>query len=71
MNITQRFGKNIRKLRESKGWSQERLAEAANLHRTYISQIECGTRNPTLLIVARIAQALDTQPALLLQEENS
>lgn len=53
-------------MREAKGWSQEALAEASELHRTYISGIETGTRNPTLTVVERIARALDVTSAELL-----
>jgi transcriptional regulator with XRE-family HTH domain len=52
------FGKKVRAFREAKGWSQERFAEAAELHRTYVSGVERGVRNPTLTVVRRIAQAL-------------
>ena len=45
----------MRQLREARGWSQEDLAEKADMHRTYVSGIERGTRNPTLTVLARIA----------------
>lgn len=44
MNIVKRVGGNIRKFRNKKGWSQEKLAFAANLHRAYIGQIERGEK---------------------------
>ncbi len=44
-----RFGLNVRRRREAAGLSQEALAEKADLDRTYISGIERGTRNPTIL----------------------
>lgn len=59
----------MRKLRLTKGWSQEMLAGFSGLHRTYISQIENGARNPTLLIVEQLANALEVKPATLLAEE--
>lgn len=52
------FGRGVRSHREALSISQERLAEIAALDRTYISGIERGVRNPTLLTVARIAKAL-------------
>lgn len=52
------FGLNVRKLREAKGLTQEVLAEKAELHSTYVSGIERGVRNPSLLIVIRIAHGL-------------
>jgi transcriptional regulator with XRE-family HTH domain len=55
-----RFGLNIRRRREAAGLSQEALAERADLDRTYISGIERGTRNPTILSAARVAAALKT-----------
>lgn len=59
MNIQLLFGKNVRLVREKKGWSQDHLSEESGLHRTYISGIECGVRNPTIEIAQRIAVALD------------
>lgn len=49
----------IRDLRHSRGWSQERLAEAADLDRTYLGHLERGTRNPSITNVAKVAKALD------------
>ena len=68
MNIRTRLGRNVKKLREEKGWSQEGLADHANLHRTYISGIERGVRNPTIDIVQVIATALGVSAADLLDE---
>jgi len=59
MNIQQKFGLKIKHIREGKGWSQERLSEVSDLHRTYISGIERGVRNPTIEIVEQLALALD------------
>lgn len=52
------FGKNVRRLRDASGFTQERLADKADLDPTYISGIERGVRNPTLLIIVRLAKAL-------------
>ncbi len=52
------LGTNVRRIRECKGWSQEKLAEMAELDRTYISGIERGLRNPTVRVLQRIADAL-------------
>jgi transcriptional regulator with XRE-family HTH domain len=52
------FGLNVRRQREARDLTQEVLAEKANLHPTYISGIECGVRNPSLLSIARVAKAL-------------
>ena len=48
--------------------SQEQLAHKAGLHRSYISDIERGARNPSLSTVSRLATALDLSPSRLLQE---
>jgi transcriptional regulator with XRE-family HTH domain len=72
MDIKKVLGKNVREFREKKGWSQDDLSEISGLHRTYISGIERGTRNPTIVVVHKIAKALTTAPASLfkLEEES-
>ena len=67
MDILKLFGSRVQKLRIDGGWSQEAFAELAGLHRTYISGIERGIRNPTLVIVQRIADALSISPSDLLK----
>lgn len=67
MDIIQAVGKNIRKLRIERGMSQEELAHRANMDRPYLSQIELGKRNPTLLMLQEIASALGTHPRDLLK----
>ena len=57
-DIQERFGCNLRKLRGKKGISQERLAELADLHRTYVSGVERGERNISLVNIERLAKAL-------------
>lgn len=59
LNIQQRFGKAIRRRRRELDLSQESLAEQAELHRTYISEIERGEVNPSLEIIERLAKALN------------
>lgn len=54
------FGNNLRQARESNKLTQESLAEKAGLDSTYISGIERGLRNPSLLSMLRITQALGT-----------
>jgi transcriptional regulator with XRE-family HTH domain len=53
-----RFGKRLRQVRERAGISQEKLAELAQLHRTYVSSVERGKRNISLLNIERLATAL-------------
>lgn len=55
------FGKRLRNLRRQKGYSQEKLAELASLHRNYIGMIERGERNVTLLKIKKIARALNIE----------
>ncbi|QPF88619.1 helix-turn-helix domain-containing protein [Bradyrhizobium commune] len=56
----------VRKARKGLGLSQEDLALEAGVDRTYVSQVERGTRNCTIVIVARLARALKTSPDQLL-----
>lgn len=60
------FGTAVREIRLEKGLSQESLAERAGLHRTYVGGIERGERNPGLINIVRIAQALGVTPAELM-----
>lgn len=68
MDIRRQLGLTVRRLRESKGWSQEELAFECGLHRTYISGIERGVRNPTVTVLARIAEALGIKASRLLEK---
>jgi transcriptional regulator with XRE-family HTH domain len=61
------FGRSLRARRDAKGLSQEQLAERADLDRTYISDIERGTRNPGIKNVVRLARALGIPTAKLLE----
>ena len=56
--ILKSFGINIKKLRNMKGLSQEQLADLSDLDRTYISLIERGRRNPSLVNIAKISLGL-------------
>ena len=55
------YGKHIREARKALGWSQGRLAKAVGLDRTYVTGIECGKRNASLLVMHRLAEILGTQ----------
>jgi len=57
-NINKEVGFNIRKIREEKGLSQEKLAALADLHRAYVGQIERGEKNIGLKNLEKIAKAL-------------
>ncbi len=64
-----RVGKNVQRLRKAKGWSQEELAFECGLHRTYISGVERGIRNPTVTVLEKIARALETGAQILVSPE--
>jgi transcriptional regulator with XRE-family HTH domain len=66
MDLVQLFGNNVRRLRTAKGLSQEELALEAGMKRSYVSDLERGTRNPTVKALGRLAAALDVDPAELL-----
>ena len=59
MDVRARLSGNMRRLRQLKDWSQEELAHQSGLHRTYISDLERGARNPTIEVVDKIAVALN------------
>ena len=66
MDICTRLGKNIRRLRQENGWSQEDYADRAGIHRTYVSDIERGRRNPTVTVVEKLAGPFKLSPGRLL-----
>lgn len=64
--VSVKIGKTIRKIREEKGITQEKLAFEAGLNRAYIGYIERGERNPSTETLVKIAQALKVSPKDLL-----
>lgn len=54
------LGWRVRQLREARRWTQEALAERADLDRSYVAGIEAGLRNPSVKAVAKIARGLGT-----------
>jgi transcriptional regulator with XRE-family HTH domain len=62
MNLEEAIGKELRFLRTRKQMSQEELAFAADVHRTYVSLMERGLRNPTLSVLVRLCHELDISP---------
>lgn len=66
VNIQKKFGDKLREIRKNKGFSQERLAFKASLHRTYISDIERGARNVSLVNIEKISKALGVSAKSLL-----
>jgi transcriptional regulator with XRE-family HTH domain len=68
-DIRKTVGGNIRRLRDVKGLTQEELASKCDeMDRTYLSGIERGIRNPTIVVVQRIADALGVPPNKLLEK---
>lgn len=59
MDVRQRVGLNLQKLRRARGLTQEELSARADIHQTYLSGLEGGKRNPSLLLLARLADALE------------
>lgn len=68
MDLRRVIGRNVRQMREAAGLSQEELAHRASVHVTYLSGVENGRRNPTVLVVGRLALALEIAAARLLDE---
>ncbi|TSC87303.1 MAG: DNA-binding protein [Microgenomates group bacterium Gr01-1014_16] len=58
IDIKRKYGKRLRQLRKAKGLSQEELAFRSGLHRTYVSDLERGTRNVSLENIEKIAKVL-------------
>jgi transcriptional regulator with XRE-family HTH domain len=66
MDIRKQLGLNVQRLRREKGWSQEDLAFESEIHRTYISGIERGIRNPTLTNIAKLAKTFGVSAGRLI-----
>ena len=67
-NFKQIVGTHVRNLRKSGNLSQELLADRCGIYRTYLSRIEMGQANPTLLVLVALAHSLNVQPFELLIE---
>ena len=68
MDIRQRLARNLRRLREGRGWSQEKFAFEASIHRTYVSDIELVGRNPTIMVLEKLASPLGVTASELLAD---
>lgn len=68
MDMRRLVGENARRLRVSLGMTQEQLSELTGLTQQYISGLERGRRNPTILTLHQLAQVLGTTPAALITE---
>jgi transcriptional regulator with XRE-family HTH domain len=67
MDVVQLLGENVRHYRKLKGMTQEQLAAEAGMERSYVSDLERGTRNPSVLALGRLAGALNIEPGKLLE----
>ncbi|MEE9364857.1 MAG: helix-turn-helix transcriptional regulator [Cellulophaga sp.] len=68
MDIKKKFGKKVKLLRLENGLSQEKFAHLADIDRTYISSIEKGERNVSIVVVERIAKALSVKISILFDD---
>lgn len=69
MDIKKQVGRNVKKIRQERAWSQEELAFRSGLHRTYVSGVERGTRNPTVAVLQQLAEALEVSAGKLLNSD--
>ena len=65
--LVQQFGLAVRQLREKRGWTQEELAEQADINRSYLGEIERASAVPSLATIGKLASALDLSPSSLLE----
>ena len=67
MDVVHLLGENVRYYRKVRGMTQEQLAAGAGMERSYVKDLERGTRNPSVLALGRLADALGIAPKLLLE----
>ena len=67
MDLRKVFAVNLRRLRRDKGLSQEDLANAAGVNRTYLNKLEKGVHFAGLRVIGKLAEVLDVEPAELLR----
>lgn len=70
MDVVKLLGVNVRKLRRAAGMTQEQLAAEALMERSYVSDLERGTRNPSVVALGRLAEALGVEPHTLLLRQD-
>ncbi len=68
MTLEAAFGHVIKQLRVDRGISQEVLSFESSLDRSFISQLECGVKQPSLVTIFQLAKALQTTPSTILQQ---
>ncbi|MGP8231697.1 MAG: helix-turn-helix domain-containing protein [Methylovirgula sp.] len=70
MDVRKRVGLNLKDARRQKGLSQDELAHDAGVHRTHLSGVESGHRNPSILVLEHIAKALGIDVQVLLRKRS-
>ena len=68
LEITKAFGARVREVRHDRGLTQEQLAEAADLHPTFISNVERGYRVPSVPTLFKLARGLGVEPSDLIDK---
>lgn len=71
MDLVELLGRNVRAARQARQMSQEKLAFEAEMKRSYLSDVERGTRNPSVRALGRLAAALEMEPGELLRSTDS
>ena len=66
-DVREIVGRNLRRLRNAKGWSQEELAFRAEVDRSYVSLLETANYSASVTMIAKLAKALGVEPADLLR----
>jgi transcriptional regulator with XRE-family HTH domain len=69
MDLRELFATNLRRFRHAKGMSQDDLADAAEVSRSYLSQLEKGSYHVSLKIIGRLADVLEVEPAEFLRHQ--
>jgi transcriptional regulator with XRE-family HTH domain len=67
MDMRKLVGRNVRRLRILRGMTQEQFADRSGFSQQYISDLERGLRNPTVVTLFELAQALETTPVQLIK----
>lgn len=68
MDMRKLVGTNVRRLRQARSYTQEQFAERSGFSQQYISDLERGRRNPTVVSLYELASALDVSPVELLAQ---
>lgn len=66
MDVVELLGANVRRYRKLKRMTQEQLALDVGMERSYVSDLERGTRNPSVRALGRLAEVLEVEPSALL-----